>query len=586
MASSRKTLDIELITLRKVFIRGDRNSFVPSSSVLVSDGLGGTYWSLISTVGTYPSFQQINIDENSYTATPEAPAFSFLSGNGIGFADVCPGSNSTYLYAKAFQTVAVDGLSSISAFTNNKVTPVLTLSTLGGLQLSTDTLHQVIYFDAGIKYFNVLSNTPSFTETPTSLPVSFPILPAFSTLTFMGVGDINLSTTSNHSVYIGINGFTSEGYLNLSTQVNTLESSIITKASTLFLNYGDFMSTMSTLSSFVGHEISSYQISSTYLALSTLIMESVCTFSTTYSYISTNFLSNVSTYSNYFNGVNQSTISTFSTIAYDTLVSTSQGYSSFCSTVIADQLTSSFSTIYSDFAIGTSSFSTMNMLMKILNSTNFSTIRLTSSIVSTTLGFTRTSISTVSTTMTSSFLSYFKPRLNFVSSLTWTNSNDGVRGDNTLIFKTGNRIVLSTASLYFSSMLPLITSQSANVTLEYNPVILFPMAVNQNVEPQEISTFMKFTTDNITYTYLSSVNTDYMNWKQYILGGETTTSNLYSKYLRLNLDPKILLSNTEAKYIIYHTLPTAVPQCSVPPTTAHIRTSPQNSMFITITNTL
>ena len=587
MASSRKTLDVDLITLRKVLVRGDRNSIIPSSSVLVSDGLGGTYWNLISTVGTYPSFQQINIDENSYTGTATTPTFNFLSGNGIGFSDAGPGSNSTYLYAKAFQTVAVNGLSSINAFTNNKVTPVLTLSTLGGLQLSTDTLHQVIYFDAGLKYFNVLSNTPSFTATPTAPAVSFPILPAFSTLTFMGVGDINLRTTPENTVYIGINGFTSESYLNLSTQVNTLQSSILTTASTLFLNYGDFISTMSTMSSFVGQEISSYQISSTYLSLSTLIMNSICTFSTKYSYISTNILSNISTYSNYFNGFNQSTISTFSTIAYDTVLSTSQGYSSFCSTVIADQLTSTFSTIYHDYAVGTSSFSTLNMLMKILNSTNYSTIRVTSSLVSTTLGYTKVSFSTFSTSMTSSFLSYFAPRLNFVSSLTWTTSADGTRGDNSRIFTTGTQIVLSTASLDLSSVIPLITSKNSVVTLEYNPIILFPMASDPNVLPQAISTFLKFTTDNTKYTYLSTLNNDYMNWNQYTIGGGATTSNLYSKYLRLNLDPNILLSNTTAKYIIYHTLPTAAVKCAVtPPTTAHIRTSVQNSMFITITNAL
>jgi hypothetical protein len=75
-----------------------------------------------------------------------------------------------------------------------------------------------------------------------------------------------------------------------------------------------------------------------------------------------------------------------------------------------------------------------------------------------------------------------------------------------------------------------------------------------------------------------------MNWNQYT--GGATTSNLYSKYLRLNLDPNILLSNRNANYIIYHTLPTAAAQCAVPPTTVHVRTSVQNSIFITITNTL
>lgn len=49
-STSRKTVDTDIITLRKIYVRGDSNANVPSSFVLMSDGAGGTSWTNTSTI--------------------------------------------------------------------------------------------------------------------------------------------------------------------------------------------------------------------------------------------------------------------------------------------------------------------------------------------------------------------------------------------------------------------------------------------------------------------------------------------------------------------------------------------------------
>jgi hypothetical protein len=608
MASSRKTLDVEVLTINTVYARGYKNTVIPSTSVLMSDGKGGTYWSLVSTVGTYPSFQKINIDSNSYSATPTTQTFSFLTGNGIGFADAGPGSNATYLYAKAFQTIAVQGLSSLTAFTSNTLTPTLTLSSLGGLQLSTDTLHQVLYFNAGIKNFNVLSNTSTFTSNLTgTTPTSFSITPMLSTLTFMGVGDITLTPSATNSVFVGIQGFTSAGYIDLSGQVYTLQSSILTTASTLFINKDDFYNRISTFSTTVGYELSSYQISSTYLALSTLSVSNISTYSTFYSSLSTNVYFNISTLSSYFYAVNQSTLSTF---VYNNLASTIVGYSSVYSTITGYNIGNLMSTISTYSTIASTNLSSIQSLYKLLNSTNLSTLFLTSTLIASTVSFTGENLSTMSTTMTSTFTSLFTPRLNLVSSLGYTGTwGDGIRFRSwpTVASASSNTgILFSTISLNFSSISSAFTSKNISLSIDYSPTILFPMANSVSNafynSPITVSSYFAYQESaagpggadpyNCNAIPTFPINTQTMMINQYNLGQDAITSNLFSKYMRLTLDPTYIQSNYTGNYTLYHYLPsTTTSFCNINSntgdsinSTVHIRTSLQNSLFINLFN--
>ena len=569
MASSRKTLDVDLLTLRKVNVKGDRNSTIPSTSVLMSDGTGGTYWSLVNSAGTYPSFQQIIVDCNTYTATPASQTFTIISGNGIGFLDAGPGSNATYIYAKAFQTLAVNGLSSINAFTNGVVTPTINLSSMGGLQLSTDTNTQTVYFNAGLKTVNVIQNTSTFTNNlGPLLGTPLPITPLYSTLTFYGVGDINLYPDQpSNSIYVGINGFTAQNYADLSGHVYALSNSMIGYANGLYVNKEQFSTGLMSLSTGLGQQLSSYQISSTYLALSTYTMSNVSTLSTLYSSLSTYTYFNISTLSSYFFGVNQSTLSS----SYGQLTSTTAGYSSFYSTVTYTQVTSTLSSLNS-FAVSSLSLqsTTTNLSWQI------------SSVAMSSLVLTQNSLSTMSTTMTSSFISYFSPRVNILSSLGYS----GIRGDSIPFSRDANgQILISTVEFSFKDLTSSIHTTRADISLEYNPVLLFPMASAANVAPQNISTYIQYKDGTI----LNSVTfSDYMSWNQYSLGADGFFSNLYSKYIRLHIDPGFVMSNGVSNYTIYHRLSTAALYVDglnyTSNSTCHIRTPVQNSLFLNLFN--
>ena len=570
MASSRKTLDVDLLTLRKVNVRGDRNSTIPSTSVLMSDGVGGTYWSLVSSIGTYPSFQQIIVDCNTYNATPASQSFTIISGNGVGFLDAGPGSNATYIYAKAFQTLGVRGLSSINAFTNGVVTPAITLSSMGGLQLSTDTTTQTVYFNAGIKTVNVIQNTSTFTNNlGPLLGTPLPITPLYSTLTFYGIGDMNLyADQPSNSIYIGINGYTAQNYADLSGQVYSLSNSMIGYANGLYVNKADFSTGVLSLSTGLGQQLSSYQISSTYLTLSTYTMSNVSTLSTLYSSLSTYTHFNISTLSSYFYKVNQSTLSTF---IYGQLASTTAGYSSFYSTVTYTQVTSTLSSLNS-FAVSSLSLqsTTTNLSWQI------------SSVAMSSLVLTQNSLSTMSTTMTSSFISYFNPRVNILSSLGYT----GIRGNGIPFTRDANgQILISTAELSFKDLTSSIRTTRADISIEYNPVLLFPMASAANVAPQNISTYIQYKDGTI----LNSVTfSDFMSWNQYSPGASGFYSNLYSKYIRLRIDPGFVMSNGVSNYTIYHRLSTAALYVDginyTSNSTCHIRTPVQNSLFLNLFN--
>lgn len=589
-ASSRRTLDVDVITLRQVFIRGSNNSNIPSSSVLVSDGIGGTYWSLISTVGTYPSFNRIVIESNRYSATPGSNTFTFLAGPGIGYNDGGPGNNTSYIYGKSFQNLEVPGISTLSAFTDGRVTSNLTFSSLGGLHLSTDTTSNILWFNAGIKNLAVFSNSPAFAPDPAQKKV-LPITLQYSTFQFVGLNDIQLQTdeTSN-SVFFGISTFTSEGFLAISTQAFSLPSTILGTASTLLVSKVEYSTGISTLSTSLGRQLESFSTLYDFQNISTTTVSTLSTFSSvtaitlstlsansyfSYSTLSTQTFQSISTLSSYFYEVNQSTISSF---IYTNLASTTAGWS----TLFTSSLGPYFSTL-SSFQGGVSTLELLSVSYFFLSSI--------STLISSVYVSTVESLSTMSTTMTSSFTSLFSPKPNIFSTLLYS----GTRGDNIPFAypESGGSVIppytvtLSTAVLNFSYVVSSMRSERTTVLLDYNPVLLFPMAKSNTTPPQEIKTYLLYQ-DGIQYG--SEIFTDYFNYNQY--AGDTaspTTSNIYSRNITLQLNTSFIRNNGVSNYTLYHESPVLASNiyflgpagCN---STLHIRTPVRNSLFLRILN--
>lgn len=584
MASSRKTLDVDIITLRQVFIRGQQNSIIPSSSVLVSDGRGGTYWSPVSTVGTFPSFNQYTIDtSNVYRASQASTVFTLNAGPGIGFADGGSGLNTTYMYAKAFQAIAVPGQSTITAFTNGVLTPSLSFSTLGNIAVSTDSLNHTLYFNAGLKYVNVLSNTSTLTATAdqAAATTSLPLTLSLSTLQFTGLGDMYLvPDAGTNSIAIGIRGYTAAGWQALSGEVFTLQSTIFGAASTSLVTYQQYSTGFVNLSTATAEQLSSFQVAYNYSNLSSYVGSNVSTISTqnyraistlstnsyfTLSSVSTYTYTSISTLSSYFYQVNQSTLSTF---IYNQLASTVFGYSSIYSSTIGF-----VNSTISSFGGGVSTISLLS---------TSSTFQLSlSSIAANSYSTTQTAISTLSTVLFSSIMKQLLNKASIVSSIRYS----GTSGSNVKFAWDGTTVTTSSAQISFAAVASSIASANTDISLEYSPVLLFPQATSYYVAPQTICTIL--VCDNGTIMS-NSLYSDTFVFDQYDQNSQLPLSNLYSKYIRMNLNAAQILSNAVDSYTIYHHLPTVQPNIKnlsqTSNSTLSILTPGYNSLYLNIFN--
>ena len=56
MALSQASLNLDIVTLRQINVRGDSNAIIPQNYILESDGQGGTYWGAIQVNGDYAGF--------------------------------------------------------------------------------------------------------------------------------------------------------------------------------------------------------------------------------------------------------------------------------------------------------------------------------------------------------------------------------------------------------------------------------------------------------------------------------------------------------------------------------------------------
>ena len=174
MATSIRSIDTDVITLRQINVRSATNGFIPSRKVLISDGAGNGYWDSISSIFTVP-FDTVS---DSYGST-------FAAAN-VG--NVIP-----------FSTIGIRGLFDAyvdmrtSTFTFSNSAPNLLVSQTSVPFVSRSAAQQVPNSE------NIIMSTSQ------------------STLKFIGVGDIQLSTVTDlRSVFFSISSFTASGYADLS----------------------------------------------------------------------------------------------------------------------------------------------------------------------------------------------------------------------------------------------------------------------------------------------------------------------------------------------------------------------------------
>ena len=603
MASSRKFLDTDIITLRKIYIRDQYNSTIAASSVLISDGAGGTYWSPLTSIGLTPTFNQLNLGFNTYTATNVSTSVTILPGPGIAFQDAGPGLRTNYLFSRAFQTIAVNGQESLSAYSNATLTPTINFSTSGSVQITTDTRTNTLFFNTGNQFINVISNASTVTLVPRAPYQTF-TSQNVSTLQFAGVGDVFLTTnTTTNTVNFNLRGYSQTSYTALSGEVFSLGSTIIGQISTTYLQKRDLSTAISVYSTTIAQAYAMSNISSAtstitysvwlatqstfstnaystltmistqnYITLSTingtnfegississlLSIALVSISTTTYaqlSNLSTTLPQNISTISSYYYGLNQSTLSTF---MYGTLASTTAGYSSFYSTLTNQ----SFSTIYS--------FSTPIVSSQLISTT--------SSLLSQVSTF-YTYMSSLSTTLTSTFVGTLRIPQNIISSIGYT----GTYGYSQSFYAepATSNVTISTA---FFSMSGIVSSFSSNasILLEFNPNLLFPAGKSISTPNQTISTYIVY--GNQGTPLLDTTFSDNFQMNQY--DSNVPLSNPYSRLIKLRLDPTFVRQNGISNYFVVHRSPGLFSSINASQQTLHVLPSQRNSLYLNIFNT-
>jgi hypothetical protein len=284
MASSRKTYDTDVITLRTVFAKNVVNSNIPALRVLTADGAGGTYWAIPSSLGLNPSFNEIITSAGSYTADLSYNRFRLFAGEGVGMVNGAPGCNQTTIFGKGFNTVDVSGANPFFSFTNNVLTPNIRVATTGAIQARTDPTTNTLFIDGPVSNPYIVSTgqygfyqikvTPQ-ASTITSTVQGFPgdLITANSPSTLlrmMGYQDIKLSTNvTTNSIFFTISTFTSKGYLDISAAAFSAYPSTLSTVSSLYVQQTVYNSTINSLSSGNGITFSTLQSSINALAVST-----------------------------------------------------------------------------------------------------------------------------------------------------------------------------------------------------------------------------------------------------------------------------------------------------------------------------
>lgn len=175
MAASLKTIDVDVITLRQISVRSPTNTYIPSGHILISDGGGFGYWDSISSVASIP-----------YDTVQD--------GNGSTMLAKDVGTSIK------FSTVGIQGL--FSAFVDNANSTFSFSNAAPPVQVALNTVPTVSRLAA-----QQMPGGETITMSSSQ-----------STLKFLGVGDIQLSTVTDlRAVFISISSFTAAGYADISS---------------------------------------------------------------------------------------------------------------------------------------------------------------------------------------------------------------------------------------------------------------------------------------------------------------------------------------------------------------------------------
>lgn len=201
MASGNQTLDTNSILLRTIYARYPSNGTIPSRYILIADGSGATFWNSVS-----------SITPLGYTAIRDSEGIPMYAGD-VG-------------NELRTSTIGIGGLFSATV---NLANSNFTFSNgAPNLLVAQNTVPNVSRIAA-----EIVPNPENIFYSTTQ-----------STLKFIGVGDIQLSTVTDlRAVFFSISSFTASGYADLSAEARAWRPYVYSTNSTS-AGYATFISSL------------------------------------------------------------------------------------------------------------------------------------------------------------------------------------------------------------------------------------------------------------------------------------------------------------------------------------------------------
>lgn len=261
-ASSKRTLDTDYITLRKIFAKVSDNRPVVPNYVLASVGDGTTYWAQPSTLGGLPTFSEVQLDSTAFIGTNGLRSLQLSASNGILLSTSLSIPSSLQILGTNFSYLDVSGVSSIYAFSNFLLNNSLFLASEGFLSTSTRpsentvtiaSLRQAPALSTNIVSFQslkVLSTLVSPTDVsldPGNMiwsktdATSFPV--------FVGIQDFVFRNNFVSPILgLELSSYSAQAFLSLSTVVATSFLSTLSSISSLYTQTNIFSTALTSLS--------------------------------------------------------------------------------------------------------------------------------------------------------------------------------------------------------------------------------------------------------------------------------------------------------------------------------------------------
>ena len=228
-ASARRSFDTDNITLRTIFARGAQNRPIQSTMALTADGNGGTRWIHPSSLGAY-SLNYISTDTTRIQwDLSQNNVFYLNGGQGAGIQSTA-NRYQAVVYAKAYQAFkdrnSGTGMTVLDSTGSLLCSTLNTSTTSWQVYTTFDSTTQTMYLNTNpIKF--LATNVENSNQVATySNAQSVQMDNIYSTIQFMGVGDIKLTTitTPKRGIFIGLSTMTSAGFLDISGQVAALRA--------------------------------------------------------------------------------------------------------------------------------------------------------------------------------------------------------------------------------------------------------------------------------------------------------------------------------------------------------------------------